>query len=79
VSDLDLARALLDAAQADDDVALLEAEGAIIERLDISPDETEQGLTRGAVLRIEAFVSEALGQPWTYEDSGLLGVEGTSR
>lgn len=76
-----LAQALLDGIAAmhktdDGEVAMLEAEAAIIERLGISPDHTEQGLTRAAVERIEAFVSQALGEPWTYEDAGLLGVEG---
>lgn len=75
-----LAQALLDGIAAmhktDDEVEMLEAEGAIIERCSIPPDHTEQGLTRDAVERIEAFVSKALGEPWTYADAGLLGVEG---
>lgn len=56
-----------------DDTILAEAESAILDRLDVSLDETEQGLTATAVGQIETFVSETLGRPWVYEDSGMLG------
>jgi len=41
-------------------------ENAIIERIGLDPDETEQGLTPAAVHRIEAFVSERLRREWSY-------------
>jgi hypothetical protein len=76
--DRDLAQALVDGVvrlhEHDDEYPMIEAEGAIIERLGISPNETEQGLTDGAVQRIEAFVSENVGWKWTYESAGLLGA-----
>lgn len=82
-SDATLAQALLDALkgatddESPDDTAIAEAESAICERLAISLDETELGLTRDAVERIEAFVSaHATGVTnWTYQDAGFLGVE----
>lgn len=84
-NDPTLAEALADAAlryargEEGSDIPLAEAESAILERLEIDGDETEQGLTRRAVERIEVFVSDACGRPWTYQDSGLLGVDGTTR
>jgi hypothetical protein len=67
-----------DSGDENDDVRLYEAEGAIIERLGIDGNDTEQGLTREAVERIEAFVTEALGRSWSYEDAGLLGTSGVA-
>lgn len=64
-----LAQTLADvvvSASPDADIEVAEAEGAICERLDIPLDDTELGLTTRAVERIEAFVSQSLGTPWTY-------------
>lgn len=60
-------RALAEAlASATDEDQMLEAENEILDRLDVSPDETELGLTENAVERIERFVSEQTGSEWTY-------------
>ena len=66
MNDTTLAQALVNAT---DEEQMLEAEGAILDRLEVSGDETEQGLTRNAVEQIERFVSEHTGREWTYKDS----------
>lgn len=61
-----LARDLIDAVAARDDEWMQDCENVILERLNVSLDETEQGLTKNAVAQIETFVTKSLGYPWTY-------------
>lgn len=65
--DTKLALDLRVAVNRDDAEATIIAENAIIERLDIDPDETEQGLTENAVAQIQRFVSRYTSQGWSYD------------
>ncbi len=75
VSDRELAHELVDAVarvsasgNTDDEatVKMILAESAIAERIGLSADETEQGLTLMAVCSIEAFVQTQLDCRWRY-------------
>jgi phytoene/squalene synthetase len=62
-SDYQLAKALRDAELAEDVDGVLYAENDILARLNVSPEETEQGMTRAAADKVDAFLRLHLGEP----------------
>lgn len=82
-SDARLAETLLAALDkvdgTDGDIAALNAEAAILQRLGVPLDQTEQGLTRAAVGQIEEFVSAYVGRSWTFQGTGFLGADAEIR
>ena len=62
-TDRELAQALYDAEESGDTDEIIGAENAIIVRLNIPLNETEQGLTQAATDKIDAFLRETLDVP----------------